>query len=100
MYYQYFIQGRYDSAVEHFNKAYSIARSLNDHATISSSRVLYGVANAHKMMTHFAKHVELANKPCLERLVEWKDNRGDEFDKDIPEGEVLSIEYDHFFVRQ
>jgi len=47
--------------------------------------VLFGVAAAHKMLHSFTKHVELANRSAMERLIEWKDNRGDEFDKAIPE---------------
>ena len=58
---------------------------MNDTETISSSRVLFGVAAAHKMLFHFAGHVELGTRPCMERLIEWKDNRGDEFDKPIPD---------------
>ena len=77
------IQGRYDSAVEHFNKAYNIARSLNDKETISASRVLFGVASAHKMMMNYSSHIESGNKSCLERIVEWKDNRGDDFERPI-----------------
>ena len=79
-----YFQGRYDQAVEYFNKAYNIARSMNDTETISSSRVLFGVAAAHKMLESVANHIEIASSPCLNRIVEWKDNRGDEFDKDIP----------------
>lgn len=76
--------GRYDQAVEYFNKAYNIARSMNDTETISSSRVLFGVAAAHKMLEGVASHIEIASAPCLNRIVEWKDNRGDDFDKEIP----------------
>ena len=70
--------------MEYFNKAYNIARSMNDNETISSSRVLFGVAAAHKMLEGVASHIEIATAPCLNRIVEWKDNRGDEFDKEIP----------------
>jgi len=77
--------GRYDQAVEYFNKSYNISRALNDTETISSSRVLFGVAAAHKMLQNFSIHVELNNRPTMERIIEWKDNRGDEFDKNIPE---------------
>jgi len=77
--------GRYDQAVDYFNKAYNIARSMNDTETISSSRVLFGVAAAHKMLEAVSLHVEVATNPCLLRLGEWKDTRGDEFDKDIPD---------------
>lgn len=84
--------GRYDQAVEYFNKAYNIARAMNDTETISSSRVLFGVAAAHKMLQNFATHVEISTRPCMERLIEWKDNRGDEFDKEVakPEEETKS----------
>lgn len=82
--------GRYDAAVENFNKAYHIARSMNDKDTINASRVLFGVASAHKMLSHMATHVQLATKPCIERLIEWKDNRGDEFEKEIPKEETTT----------
>ena len=70
--------------MEHFNKSYNISRAMNDTETISSSRVLFGVAAAHKMLANFSGHVEMANRVCMERMIEWKDNRGDEFDKEIP----------------
>lgn len=76
--------GRYGQAVEYFNKAYNISRAMNDTEAISSSRVLFGVAAGHKMLTNVTRHVELTTKPCLERLLEWKDNRGDDFEKEIP----------------
>ena len=58
---------------------------MNDTETISSSRVLFGVAAAHKMLEHFSTHINIATKPAMERIIEWKDNRGDEFDKPVPE---------------
>ncbi len=61
---------------------------MNDTETISSSRVLFGVAAAHKMLQNVTVHVDLASRACLERLIEWKDNRGDEFDKAIPQDDV------------
>ena len=70
--------------MEYFNRAYNISRTMNDTVAISSSRVLFGVAAAHKMLQNFATHVELGSRACMERLGEWKDNRGDEFDKEIP----------------
>ena len=56
---------------------------MNDTETISSSRVLFGVAAAHKMLENVAVHVNLGSRPCLERLIEWKDNRGDRFEQPI-----------------
>lgn len=76
--------GRYDQAVDYFNRSYNISRSLNDTEAISSSRVLFGVAAAHKMLQNVSNHVETGSWQCIERLVEWKDNRGDEFDKGLP----------------
>ncbi len=76
--------GRYDQAVEYFNKAYNISRALNDTEAISSSRVLFGVAVAHKMLGSVSNHVNQCIQPSVERLIEWKDNRGDGFDKPLP----------------
>lgn len=92
----FLFQGRYEQAVEHFNRSYNISRSLNDVEAISSSRVLFGVAAAHKMLQNFSKHVEIGGRVCMERLLEWKDNRGDEFDKDVPKpgGSLTRIHHD------
>ena len=79
------LQGRYDSAVEYFTKAYNIARAMNDTDNISASRVLFGVASAHKMLSNYSTHITTSTRPCVERLIEWKDNRGDEFEKEIPQ---------------
>lgn len=77
--------GRYEQAVEYFNKSYNLSRSLNDVETISSSRVLFGVAAGHKMLQNVCKHIEIGSLACVDRLIEWKDNRGDEFDKPVPQ---------------
>ena len=78
-------QGRYDAAVEHLTKAYNIARAMNDAEAINSARTLLGVASAHRMLAGVSLHVVTATRPCVERIIEWKDNRGDEFEKPIPE---------------
>ncbi len=75
--------GRYEQAVEYFNKAYNISRALNDTEAISSSRVLFGVAAAHKMLENVSNHINKCIHPSVERLIEWKDNRGDDFDKPL-----------------
>ena len=74
--------------MEYFNKSYNIARAMNDTESISSSRVLFGVAAAHKMLQAVTLHVDLGTRPCIERMIEWKDNRGDEFDKPLPESGI------------
>ena len=61
---------------------------MNDTESISSSRVLFGVAAAHKMLQAVTLHVDLGTRPCIERMIEWKDNRGDEFDKPLPESGI------------
>lgn len=66
---------------------------MNDTETISSSRVQFGIAAAHKVLAHYSVHAELGNKPCIDRMLEWKDNRGDEFDKPIPEPSKSIIIY-------
>ena len=76
--------------MEYFNKSYNIARSMNDTETISSSRVLFGVAAAHKMLEAVTQHIDYSSRVCVERLIEWKDNRGDEFDRPIPKPGLFS----------
>ncbi len=84
-------QGRYELAVEYFNKSYNIARASNDAEGLNASRVLFGVAAAHKMLHGVARHVDVNTRPCVERLVDWKNNRADQFDGEIPQpGECCS----------
>ncbi|KAK3099441.1 hypothetical protein FSP39_004392 [Pinctada imbricata] len=80
--------GKYEEATEYFSKAYNIARSMGDMESISTNRVQYGIAMAHRMMTGFGEHVVLGNRPSLERLIQWKDDRTDEFKKPFPEPKV------------
>ena len=95
-----FSKGRYEQAVEYFNKSYNIARAMNDTESISSSRVLFGVAAAHKMLQAVTLHVDLGTRPCIERMLEWKDNRGDEFDKPLPESGTMKSSYLYQYLRE
>lgn len=52
---------------------------------INVNRVQFGIAMAHKMMPGFGGHVVLNKLQTVERLIEWKSSRVDEFDKPIPE---------------
>jgi hypothetical protein len=79
----FILQSRYEEAAEYFTKAYNISRSLNDKEAISSSRVQYGIAIAHKMLSHVSKHVENANRQCVVRIIDWKSARNDQFEKEI-----------------
>ncbi|CAH1776811.1 unnamed protein product [Owenia fusiformis] len=76
--------GRYDEATDYFSKSYNLSRALNDASSISMSRVFFGVTAAHRMIGGVVNHINVANRPTLERLTEWKNNRGDEFNKPIP----------------
>ena len=55
------MQGRYEEACDYFNKAYTLARARNDNALISSSRVQFGIAQAHKMNSPVANQIETGN---------------------------------------
>ncbi|XP_013400140.1 tetratricopeptide repeat protein 29 [Lingula anatina] len=77
--------GKYDKATEYFSKAYNLSRALNDQESIKTSRVHYGVAMAHNMMQGFCNHLITPTKPSMERQVEWKSTRVDEFSKEIPQ---------------
>ena len=88
----FFRQGRYDAAVEHLNKAYNLARAMNDWEAINNARTLLGVASAHRMLSGVATHVVTGTRPCVDRIIEWKDNRGDEFEKPIPEDASVAEE--------
>jgi len=48
---------------------------------IQLSRVLSGTARAHTMLHNYVRHVNTpASHVSVTRLVDWKDNRVDEFD--------------------
>jgi len=78
-------QGKYDEATKYFDKAYNLSRSMGETAAINVNRVQFGVAMAHKMMQGVGGHIVLNNLPALERLIEWKSSRVDEFEKPFPE---------------
>lgn len=79
------LQGRYEEATDYFSKAYNLSRALNDKESIKTARVQYGVAQAHHMLQAVANHINLRSRPCIERLVDWKSARSDEFAKPLPE---------------
>lgn len=73
--------------MECFNKAYNIARATASPEGVNLSRVMYGVAAAHKMLAGYSKYVEHGRERVpMRRLLDWKDNRIDDFEKDIPKG--------------
>lgn len=77
--------GRYDEATDYFSKAYNISRTLSDKEAISTNRVQFGIAMAHRMLGGFNGHVVLEHRPALERMIEWKSARTDDFEKPFPE---------------
>jgi hypothetical protein len=62
------VQSRYEEACDYFNKAYTLARARNDTRLISSSRVQFGIAQAHKMYTNFAVQLEMGAPEILNVL--------------------------------
>lgn len=78
-------RGNYEEATKYFDKAYNLSRSMGEVDAINVNRVQFGIAMAHKMMPGFGGHVVLNKLPTVERLIEWKSSRVDEFDKPIPE---------------
>ncbi|XP_052075827.1 tetratricopeptide repeat protein 29-like isoform X1 [Mytilus californianus] len=77
--------GRYSEATEYFSKSYNLSRSLGDKEAISTNRVQFGIAMAHKMMKGLDSHTVMGTRPALERLIEWKNARVDDFEKPFPE---------------
>lgn len=78
-------QGRYDEATDYFSKAYNISRTLAENEAINTNRVQFGIAMAHKMLQGFGEHVVQESRSVLERMIEWKSVRTDEFDKPLVE---------------
>ena len=88
--------------MEYFNKAYNIARATNDREMVNSYRVQFGIAAAHKMIGNISTHMEVApsSKPAIIRLIDWKDNRNEEFDKPIPDSAGLCFSYLYLYSSQ
>ncbi|WAQ99087.1 TTC29-like protein [Mya arenaria] len=82
--------GKYDEATKYFDKAYNLSRSMGETASINVNRVQFGVAMAHKMLQSVGSHIVVNHIPALERLIEWKSSRVDDFDKPFPEPRVES----------
>ncbi|XP_041356982.1 tetratricopeptide repeat protein 29-like [Gigantopelta aegis] len=76
--------GKYEEATEYFSKAYNVSRAMGEASLIHANRVQYGIAMAHRMLKGFGNHIIQGHQPCLERLIEWKSARTDEFEKPIP----------------
>ncbi|XP_045203343.2 tetratricopeptide repeat protein 29-like isoform X2 [Mercenaria mercenaria] len=82
--------GKYDEATKYFDKAYNLSRSMGEVASINVNRVQFGVAMAHKMLQGIGGHIVANHLPALERLIEWKSSRVDDFDKPFPEPKAES----------
>ena len=70
---------------------------MGEVAAINVNRVQFGIAMAHKMMPGFGSHVVVNKLPTVERLIEWKSSRIDDFDKPIPE-ESKSEKWSYFIL--
>ncbi|XP_072039913.1 tetratricopeptide repeat protein 29-like [Amphiura filiformis] len=67
--------GQYEKASHHFGKAYNIARSMGDSASLEESRVQFGIASAHKALSNFVSLLENPSTKETSNLVDWKDLR-------------------------
>ena len=92
------MQGKYKAANKHFERGIAIPLPQTNCASIATattSRVLYAIGQAHQMMRRVRDHILVATEPCLELVIDWKDNRHDEFLLNIPtesESNPVSVE--------
>jgi len=78
------VQGEYKQAFENFSRSFSISSTLNSPLMLYLPRVLSGVARAHEMLTNYSCNIDtLSHRVALTRLLDWKDNRTDEFDSPL-----------------
>lgn len=77
--------GMYEEATKYFDKAYNLSRSMGEMSSINVNRVQFGVAMAHKMLQGTQSHIVMNHQQALERLIEWKSSRVDDFEKPFPE---------------
>ena len=76
------MQGQYTEAFENFSRAYNISHTLNSTPMLHLSRVLSGTAHAHETLRNYTQHINMpSSRTSLTRLLDWKDSRGEEFDK-------------------
>lgn len=64
---------------------------MGDAESISTNRVQFGIAMAHKMLTGISEHVVTGHRQAVERIIEWKNARTDEFDKPYPEPSMFFL---------
>merc|ERR1712168_1623435 len=72
---------KYDEAADYFSKSFNIARSQDDDKKIDYSRIHYGIVAGHKMIKNLTENYDFASKPMIQNLIEWKDNRYNNFKK-------------------
>jgi len=76
------VQGQYNEAFQNFSRAYNISRALNSTSMLHLSRVLSGAAHAHETLHNYARHINTpTSRTSLDRLLNWKNSRGEEFDR-------------------
>ncbi|XP_028973645.2 tetratricopeptide repeat protein 29 isoform X2 [Esox lucius] len=72
-------RGQYDRGCAYFERAYEIARDLDEVPLVQRAQVCVGSAKAHSLIRKFSHHIETASHSNLRLLTAWKDRREDVF---------------------
>lgn len=86
--YIYNSRGDYSEASKYFSKAFSLSQSKDSRKAAESSSVHYGISHALGLMKGVKKHLTMTGKVPMTRIINWKNQRQDEFKKSISLEEV------------
>ncbi|XP_078481534.1 LOW QUALITY PROTEIN: tetratricopeptide repeat protein 29-like [Ciona intestinalis] len=78
----YNTMGHYDNAVNHFTSAYQVSNELGELSEESS--VLLGVAQGNAMLNAFKHNMEIPPRHMMDRIIDWKNERSNEFGNPLP----------------
>ncbi|XP_051820884.1 tetratricopeptide repeat protein 29 isoform X1 [Antechinus flavipes] len=75
----YNAKGFYTKACAYFKQAFDTTSELRNIPLVDETKVHYGIAKAHQMMTTINKFIESADHNSLNNLLAWKANRTEFF---------------------
>lgn len=92
--------GKYDDSIRHFSDSYDVmqeireeidddsrdsaASSNEDLPMLEECALQLGVAKGNWLLKDFAGNMEIAERQMMERIIEWKDERTNDFGKPLP----------------
>lgn len=75
-------QGKYEDAVRMYRRGFEIAQDLAAVETTETTRVEYGIALAHTLLTGYSQCMDQVGKSNIQRLLDFKSSRWDTFSEE------------------